>query len=40
VSYSIVSSTWGLIRGLFVMFPLLYFVDILIYLNFGKGFKS
>jgi hypothetical protein len=44
VVYSIVSSTWGLIwgslRGLFVIFTLLYFVDILMYLNFGKGFKS
>jgi hypothetical protein len=28
------------LRGLFVIFPLLYFVDILMYLNFGKGFKS
>jgi hypothetical protein len=43
VSYSIVSSTWGdlgSLRGLFVTFLLLYFVDIIMYLNFGKGFKS
>jgi hypothetical protein len=25
---------------LFVILPLLYFVDILMYFNFGKGFKS
>jgi hypothetical protein len=44
VSYSIVSSTWGAdlgsLRGLFVTFPLLHLVDIIMYLNFGKGFKS
>jgi hypothetical protein len=28
------------LRGLFVIFPLLYFVDILMYLNFGKGVNS
>jgi hypothetical protein len=39
-----VLSTWGLdlgfLWGLFVILPLLYFVDILMYFNFGKGFKS
>jgi hypothetical protein len=39
VSDSLVFSTWGLIlrslRDLFVRFPLLNFVDMLMYLNFG-----
>jgi hypothetical protein len=30
----------GSLWGLFVKFLLLYFVNILMYLNFGKGFKS
>jgi hypothetical protein len=39
-----VLSTWGLdlgfLCGLFVILPLLYFVYILRYFNFGKGLKS
>jgi hypothetical protein len=39
-----VLSTWGLDLGflldLFVIPFLLHFVDILMYSNFGKGFKS
>jgi hypothetical protein len=39
VSDSLVFSTWELIlrslRGLFVRFPLLNFVDMLMYLDFG-----
>jgi hypothetical protein len=40
---SSVLSTWGLDLGflydLFVIPPLLYFVDLLMYFNFGKGFN-
>jgi hypothetical protein len=41
---SMVLSSWGpdlgLLLDLFIIPPLLYFVDILMYSNFGKGFKS
>jgi hypothetical protein len=41
---SSVVSTWGLdlgfLLGLFVILPLLYFVDLLMYFNFGKGLIS
>jgi hypothetical protein len=30
----------GFLWDLFVILPLLYFVDILMYFNFGKWFKS
>jgi hypothetical protein len=37
-------STWGLdlgfLLGLFVILPLLHFVVLLMYFNFGKGFIS
>jgi hypothetical protein len=39
-----VLSTWGLdlgfLQDLFVIPPLLYFVDMIMYFNFVEGFKS
>jgi hypothetical protein len=39
-----VLSTWEFdlrfLLGLFVILPLLHFVDLLMYFNFGKGFNS